>query len=64
MGYLNLFPKILEKGSQQNYNKVKPNYPKIEGYDKNKVTACIEAYNFIVAESKNKNINFEKAEQH
>ena len=59
--YLNLFPKILEKGSQQSYNKANPNYPKVEGYDKNKVTACIEAYGFIYSEIKNKNTDLEKA---
>ena len=59
--FLNLFPKILEKGSHQNYNKANPNYPKIEGCDKSKVAACIDAYNFIHAESENKNIDLEKA---
>ena len=58
--HVNLFPKLLEKGIQGNWKKVNPNYPKIEGIDKNSVTSCIEAYKFVNQE--NGNIDQEKAE--
>ena len=57
--HVNLFPKILEKGSQGNWKKVNQNYPKIEGLDKNTVTSCIEAYKFLNQEFGN--IDQEKA---
>ena len=56
--YQNLFPQIFLKGYQPIYHKVNPKYPKIEGLDKNKTSACIEVFNFVHSEYEN--INFEK----
>ena len=55
----NLFPKVLDKGQLQEWIRVHKDYPKIDNYDKNKMTSCIEAFNFINVEERN--IDTEKA---